>query len=305
MLNINYATAKQTKFSKKSTEQSVSFHYQWLDQVNKQQALSFSLDKTVLFGRYRNFKAYREKNAKMFVDQQVRKNLMKQPLADVQLSFLNENNSPQIQISGQNQQAVNKAAKEISALEQRLMAKYLTDNYYIEFTSYDNNRAIKPDHVRFARESVIDFKPLKPMILDTVSIQNVRMVTNYILGFVQSIPYSTLESRVTSSGAGFNPPFRTLWENQGDCDSKVTLTAALFRSLMPRIKMMLVFIDNHALLAIDIPSEGDEITINVDGINYVLAEPTGPHKMLMGELSEASEFAIRNGRYYAEPFFAD
>jgi hypothetical protein len=119
---------------------------------------------------------------------------------------------------------------------------------------------------------------------------------------VQSIPYSTLESRITSAGAGFNPPLKLLWENQGDCDSKVTLTAALLRSLMPRINIALIFIDNHALMGVNIAAEigSEEMTIEHNGITYLLAEPTGPALLALGTISEDSQQAILQGQYTIE-----
>lgn len=296
--------AEQVKFFKRNNSDSIEFNYQWLDQKDELQSLNFEIAKTALFDRFRNFRSYKADYARKYVDQRIKKKLSKEPLPNVQLSFSGVDKNMKIEITGKKSADIENAYQTIATLENELMQNYLSENFYMQFVSHNNNSAIKPDHARFAYESVADFKPLKQLILEKASIQNIRKVTNYVLGFVQSIPYSTLESRVTSSGAGFNPPLKTLWENQGDCDSKVTLTAALFRSLMPRIKMMLVFIDNHALLALNIPAEEDEVTITVDGFNYVLAEPTGPAKMLVGELAENSEFAIRNGRYFAEPFFA-
>ena len=300
----NTTWAKQVNFNKKTTDTHVQFNYQWLDQAQQTQSLSFAIEKKQLFDRFRNFKSYKAIHARKYIDQRMRRKLKRTPIPDVKIKFLGHSDNLQIELKGENQAAIDKAYQTIAQLEKDLIQEHLTRNFYTQFITYDNSYAIKPDHVRFAEESVADFALVKPIILDNVSIQNVRKVSDYVLGFVQSIPYSTLESRVTSSGAGFNPPLQTLWENQGDCDSKVTLTAAIFRALMPRIKMMLVFIDNHALLAINIPPEGDEITITVDGLEYVLAEPTGPAMMRVGELSADSEFAIRNGRYYAEAFFA-
>lgn len=297
--------AKQLDFSKQTTDQQVQFNYQWLDQAKQAQSLSFSINRTTLFDRFRNFKAYKAKHVRKYVNHQLRKKLRKSPIADVQVKFVNQGQNLQLDISGQNQTTVDQAYQTIAQIEKELVNEYLTRNFYTQFHSYNNNNAIKPDHVRFAQESVADLAVLKPLILNNVSIQRIREVSDYVLGFIQSIPYATLESRVTSTGAGFNPPLQTLWQNQGDCDSKVTLTAAILRALMPRIKMMLVFIDNHALLALNIPKEGDELTITVDGVAYVLAEPTGPAMMRVGEVSPDAEFAIRNGRYYAEAFFAE
>jgi hypothetical protein len=295
--------AKQLNFSKEINADQVQFNYQWLDQDQQTQSLNFTLNKVNIFNRFRNFRHYKAINARKYIDQKIRKKLIKNPIPNVKTKFLGTGGNLHIELLGENQAIIDQAYQTIAQLEKDLMKEHLTLNFYTQFLSYDNSYAIKPDHVRFAQESVADFATLKPIILDSVSIQNVRKVSNYVLGFVQSIPYDTLESKVTSTGAGFNPPLQTLWQNQGDCDSKVTLTASIFRSLMPRIKMMLVFIDNHAVLAINIPSENNELSINVDGTDYIFAEPTGPAMMRIGELSSDAEFAIRNGRYYAEAFF--
>ena len=234
----------------------------------------------------------------------MRKKLSQEPITGVKIKFLNSGDNLHLELTGTSQAVVDQAYQTIEKLEKKLLQEHLSQSFYTQFLSYDNSYAIKPDHVRFAQESVSDFAALKTLILDKVPSKNVREVSNYVLGFVQSIPYNTLESSVNSTGAGFNPPLQTLWQNQGDCDSKVTLSAAIFRALMPRIKMMLIFIDNHALLALNIPSKDDELSINVDGDNYILAEPTGPAMMPIGQLSDAAEFAVRNGQYYAEAFFA-
>ena len=296
------AWAKQLQFNKVTTDDFVEFNYQWLDQAQQTQSLSFTIDKVMIFDKFRNFKSYSADHAKKYVDQKIRQSLIKSPLPEVKVNFLGYADNLQIELQGKTQTAIDQAYSSIAQLEKNFMLEHLEQNYYTQFISFDNNLAIKPDHVRFAQASVIDFTKLKDLILNNFPDQNVREVANYVLGFVQSIPYSTLESRVTSTGAGFNPPLQTLWQNQGDCDSKVTLTTAIFRALMPRMKMMLVFIDNHALLAMNIKPEENELTITVDGDDYILAEPTGPALMKLGEISNDSEFAIRNGRYYAEPF---
>ncbi|WP_157673817.1 hypothetical protein [Cognaticolwellia beringensis] len=301
----SYAWAEQLDFSKKITDEYVQFNYQWLDQAQQTQSLSFAINKVIIFDRFRNFKGYSAPHAKKYVDQKIRQKLSQNPIDNVQTKFIGTGDNLQIELKSDNQNTLDQAYKTITKLKQGFMSEHLARNFYTQFVSYDNNVSIKPDHVRFAQTSVADFSVLKALILNKVSSQNVREVGDYVLGFVQSIPYSTLESRTTSTGAGFNPPLQTLFQNQGDCDSKVTLTAAIYRALMPRMKMMLVFIDNHALLAINIPSKGNELTITVDGLAYILAEPTGPALMRVGELTADSEFAIRNGRYYAEAFFAE
>lgn len=303
ILNFSNATwAEQVQFNKKNVDDYVQFNYRWIDQTQQLQSLSFAIDKVMIFDRFRNFKRYNAIYAKQYVDQKIRQSLVKSPIPNVSVNFLGYGENLHIELQGKNQADIDKAYSTITQLEKDFMLEQLEQNYYTQFMSFDNQLAIKPDHARFAHTSVADFSALKDIILEKFPEQDIREVTNYVLGFVQSIPYSTLESRTTSTGAGFNPPLQTLWQNQGDCDSKVTLIAAIYRALMPRIKMMLVFIDNHALLAMNIEPNADELTITVDEVNYILVEPTGPAMMKIGEVSADSEFAIRNGRYYAEPF---
>jgi len=297
---VSSVYAQQLHFSKVENDESYQFNYQWQDIENKPQSLNFALTKSILFNQFRDFKTFKPKMAERHISKSVVKYLRKEPINGVIVTYnaLSEG----INISSKSQQKLSLAQRKIGELKDQFAREYLNKNHYHYFKTHNNVQAIKPDHAKFAKMSVDDLKPIKSIILDKVSIKNIRKATNYILGFVQSIPYSRLESRVDSAGAGFNPPLKVLWENQGDCDSKVTLTASLLRTLMPRIKMVLVFIDNHALIGIDVLPQGDEINITVDGVTYLLAEPTGPAKYPLGTLDETSKLAISQGQYTAEKF---
>lgn len=294
------AAAKQLHFSKVEKGDFYQFNYQWEDHQKKAQSISFSLSKSVLFNKFRNFRTYKPKLVARHISNKIMRYLNKNPIENIQIDY--DKKSASITVKGSDLALVNDAKEKILTLHDEFTETYLQTNWYHTFTTYDHIQAIKPDHVTFASLSADDLKPMKPLILETVSIQNIRKVTDHVLAFVQSIPYSTLNSRVESSGSGFNPPLKLLWENQGDCDSKVTLTAAILRALMPRIKMVLIFIDNHALIGIDVLAKTDEITITLDGTTYLLAEPTGPALLPLGTLNQTSELAIIQGQYTAEKF---
>lgn len=300
-----FAFASQISFHKTDQGNSYLFEYQWLDHDEKTQSMAFSLTKKDLFQRYRSFSSYKPKLAAEFVNNAMRKKLIMSPLKDVTVNFIRQGDEYSAQIIGKKQQAIDSASMQLAKLQESFMQDYLRKKYYHRFLTPDQTSAIKPDHARIAIESAPVFKSLKPTIMKKASIKNIRRVSNFILGFVQNVPYSTLESRVTSSGAGFNPPFKLLWENQGDCDSKVTLSAALLRMMMPRIKMVLVFIDNHALIGIDVAPEGNDITVEHEGTTFVLAEPTGPALYKLGAIAPESENAIFSGRYTLEAFYSD
>lgn len=298
--------AEQLSFKKKRVEDGYQFSYSWRDNKQNIQSLSFTLNNEQLFDRYRHFGEYQPHVAQEHVNNALRRHVISNPTPGV-FVILDNPGGGQIsaKIRGNDQQLIQETETKLQQLGKGFKEEYLNKIFYHEFVTPDNDIAVKPDHPRIANESAQDFKQLKDIIIEKASIKNIRRVTNFILGFVQNIPYSTLESRVTSSGAGFNPPNRLLWENQGDCDSKVTLTASLLRMMMPRIKMALVFIDGHALIGIEVmPSPGDDF-IEHEGIQYVLAEPTGPALLPLGTIDEESAIAIHSGYYSLNLFHAD
>ena len=305
LLLIAPVPAKQLSFTKKVQENSYLFNYQWLDHDKVSQSINFSLTKSALFERFRILKPYQSEFAQKTILRSVKKQLRKQPLIGARAVFKQQEGKTVIQVQGQDEDKVSVAYQQLKRIEQAVTKEYFNKNYYQRFTTHDQQVGIKVNHVNIAQDSVADFKALKPIILDIVSIENVRKVTNFVLSFVQSIPYSTLESRLTSSGAGFNPPAKLLWENQGDCDSKMALTASILRALMPRIDMAMLYIDGHAFIGIAIPAAADEVSIEHQGVNYLLAEPTGPALYKLGSLAPESELAINQGHYVVEEFHSD
>lgn len=302
LLFIGKGQAQQLSFSKTQIEQGYRFHYQWLDHSETKQEISFILAQEGLFERFRRFKNYQSNYAQKTILRRIKKHMQKKPIAGVQIHYRQQQNYFSITAKGLDNNKVAKTYQELALLEAKITREYLQETYYQAFTNHEQISGIKVDHASIANDSVVDLKALKPIILDQVSIQNIRKAANYVLSFVQSIPYSALESRLTSSGAGFNPPLQLLWQNQGDCDSKMTLTAALLRALMPRIEMALIYIDGHAFIGINIPAEAGEVTIEHEEVNYLLAEPTGPALLPLGKLAPESELAINQGHYIAENY---
>lgn len=302
---FNSISAKQISFNKQLNNDHYRFSYQWLDHNKEPQSMSFSLTKTALFQRFRALKRFQGDYAQKTIMRQVKQQVNKTSLPGAQAVFLRQNGKTVIQVKGHNEANVALFYQKIKEIERAVTTEFFKKNYFQHFTTPEQEQGIKMDYVSIARDSVADFKTLKPLILEQVSIKNIRKVTDYVLSFVQSIPYSPLTSRIDSSGAGFNPPAKLIWENQGDCDSKVTLTATILRALMPRIDMAMIYIDQHAFIGIAVPANAGEMTINYQGVSYLLGEPTGPGKYRLGKLAPESELAVNQGRYVAEKFHSD
>ena len=292
--------AKQLSFTKQENGDDYSFDYQWLDYKRTKNHLAFSLSKDLLFNKFRTFKSYQPEIADITIKKNILKIWRNTPLPNSQLRLIKKQNIYELKLSTSNDEDLKLAQEKLAEIERQAKKDYFEKSYYHEFYNADDLLAIKPNHTQIAYSSVDDLKFIKPIILAEVDIKNIRNATNYVLGFSQAIPYAKLESRVTSSGAGFSPPATLLWENQGDCDSKVTLTAALLRSLMPRVKIALVFIDGHALIGIETGIKGDDMSITIDKVDYILGEPTGPATLPLGTISDESAQAILNGMYIVE-----
>lgn len=292
-------------FTKQRHDELYTFNYLWLDYQNNQQTISFNLSNSALFERFRMLKSYKREFAEKSILRSVKKQLRQHPLKGAQAFFQPQNGKMIITVKGPDEESVALGYQQIKEIEQKETDKHFKKNFYQAFVNHDNQTGIKVNHIDVANSSVADFKSLKNIILEKVSIKNIRKVTNYVLGFVQNIPYSTLESRISSSGAGFNPPATLIWENQGDCDSKMTLTATLLRALMPRIDMAMIYINQHAFIGIAIPAEAGEMTVAHEGIVYLLAEPTGPALYPLGKLAPESELAINQGQYVVEAYHSD
>jgi hypothetical protein len=302
MFFSSLAEAEQLSFNKLASGQSHSFHYRWNDWRNQTHQLDFTIANQALFKRFRNFRGYQHQIASKYFLQTLKKELNKQQFNSVKFEFNVEGDSLEASIKGQDQEALNQASQWLTEAKQRVRLQFLQENFYNEILTHQGELGIKPDHVRIASESLFDLAPVVEQIYLKVPHESPREIINYVLSFVQSIPYNKLESRITSSGSGFNPPTRLLFQNQGDCDSKVTLAATILKSLYPKATMVIVYLPGHALLGIQASYENGEKNIKIGSQHFVLAEPTGPALLPMGEISQESEIAINNGQYVTEQF---
>ncbi len=186
-----YASAEQT-FIKKKHADSVSFHYEWLDYSHQQQRLDFSLNKQVIFNEFRNFKSYKPLLAEAFIQHSLKQKLTKNPITGINISFKKLQGKYKVKLTGKDQQKLALAEQQINTLEQQYFTQYLENNNYQQFVMPNNIQGIKPNHIKFAEQSVEPLKVIKPLILKSLPSKNIRNATNYVLNFVQNIPYAPL-----------------------------------------------------------------------------------------------------------------
>jgi len=207
----------------------------------------------------------------------------------------------QVEVSSRSQELANRWQKNMEKSQTQAFDRYLHEHYFTRFTSFMGEEAVKPDHLRYIDENKIPLLPVAQSIYDMLpSGSESRSYVNLLLSWVQSIPYNSLENRLTSNGAGYLPPLAVINNNQGDCDSKAVLMASLIRSLLPEVKMVMVYLPNHAVLGISLPFRTNEPIVRLDGTDYLLMETSGPAIMAIGETGEKTKLALARGRYIFE-----
>lgn len=295
------AGAEQLKFKKAQSESGVLFSYEWLDMESTRQSISFELPHTAIKAAPTQQANYRPKIAQRYVTVALMEAAKKVNPKEARVKIIPKRDSIDIQVKGADEDKVESILSNLKAVQQEAYNAYLDEHYFTRFTTLFNQKAIKPDHTRYAAESVKPLVAASQAFYEKVNVQSdSRAYFSLILSWLQSIPYDTLEDRVVSNGSGYAPPINVLMQNVGDCDSKAVLASSMVRAFLPSTKMIMVFLPNHALLGIALtPMVGDR-TIVHDGETYVLYDPTGPALIPFGQVSEDTERYIVTGRYQVE-----
>lgn len=292
--------AQQVAFNKSKQNKQVLFNYTWTDNQELSRDITFALPLSQL--NKQNHKKFIPELAQQYVYIELHKAARKIDPREARVQIQRRGQEIQIQVTSRSNKLLDRWQRSMNQSQDKALNQYLEDNYYSHFRSYLGQEAVKPDHLRYIKENQAALLPIAQAVYDKLpSNSETRSYVNLVLSWVQSIPYNELKNRVTSNGAGYLPPLSVVANNQGDCDSKTVLMASLIRSLLPDVKMTMVFLPNHALLGIVLPFRTNEQTIDIDGLDYLLMEPTGPAKIPLGEIADSSARDISGNMYSLEP----
>lgn len=270
-------------------------NYQWRDQNNTLRNLNFTLQQPGSEGLFDSLR--------QLSPQRINRSLIR-PLSQ----YARAQGWHQLEVSLASQQSAiiyepnlrnSKTAQKRTALmreREQIERQLLLEKHYLTFLNVPPNQyGVAPDHPRIALASSSAVAPVSRAFYDSLGGSSPRQYVDVITSFIQSIPYSPLTNRLEAGGKGFSPPAQLLIENRGDCDSKVTLAAAVLRNLMPNISMAVVYLPNHALLAIAINALDDDTTIEHQGVKLVVLELAGPTQLSVGKLTDTSALHVLNG----------
>lgn len=295
--------AEQLSFKKKSNIDNVQFEYQWRDLQGNTQAVSFALSTETMHSLPTVQPNYQPQIVQRHITVALQKEASTVDPREAIINIVPQNGRVAIKVKSSNEAIADKTLSRLHTVKQMAFNDYLTSHYYTEFTTLFNQHSIKPDHARYIKESIKPLIPISQAFYEQVELStnsNARAFLNLLLGWSQSIPYNAMEDRVASNGSGFAPPLGLITQNAGDCDSKAVLISALLQAGLPTTGIVMVLLPHHALLGIELtPIRGEE-TLIVDGVKYVLFDPTGPRLLPFGQVSEDTRRYITTGRYQIE-----
>lgn len=286
------ASAGQTYFNSHGGQLNVG----WQDKDGKAQQLTYRLES----GKLPPLIAYRP--ARMQED--VLQSLLQQAATEfpeVQIALSRPD--MKLHLKSRNQDKAREALAWLTQQRDKLESEWLKQHYFQPFTPPDGVPAIKQDHVRIALESRTELAPLADQLKQagTTETEARQKTVAHVLGFIQAIPYQLLDSQSGRSGKGFLSPRQVLEQNRGDCDSKVTLMAAMLVQLFPELRQAMVFVPGHALLGVALPAKPGEATLSWEGETYLLMEPTGPGQFAMGRIASTSQTLVDSKQLSVQP----
>ncbi|PAJ75818.1 hypothetical protein CJF42_02965 [Pseudoalteromonas sp. NBT06-2] len=291
----------QAKILQKTVnENSTQFDYSWQDHNHKMQTLSFTLPKTLINNKYRRFKRYDKDKAMNHIYKALLEQASTYNPREVRVQFKQLYSQLSYTIKSKNKKKIIEVEQQLKELENKTYLDFLEKHHYIQFNTPWTGTKIKPNHHKFVIEGIDYLEPVTQAIRESISVKKPRVLINFVLSWLQSIPYSTLESRTESSDLGYYPPIRVIAQNIGDCDSKMTLMAAIIKKIYPRLSVSLIYLPKHALIGFQLPILKSDKFTTINGLPYILAEPVGPAKYPLSEIADTSIGYIDAKSYFHE-----
>ncbi|MFZ2587876.1 MAG: hypothetical protein WAZ18_07160 [Alphaproteobacteria bacterium] len=181
----------------------------------------------------------------------------------------------------------------MNGVRDKALEAYLYDHFYTRA----GDGYVMPDHKRIVQRYGPALAPVQAAIRQATRGMQPREVVDFVMGFLQSIPYDLLGNRATSNGAGFQTPYGLLLGNKGDCDTKSVALLALLRGLFPKTRLTMVYVTEHAFVGVALPRTATDYALNLKGSAFVLADPTGPRLLRLGEVDGGALGELEGGKY--------
>jgi len=210
---------------------------------------------------------------------------------DVELKVRGLDRGITISASGRDRRAMKEAMNAAQDAADVAFEAYLTQHRWTR-----HKGKIQPDHEALVRDYTDDLEPLANALargLDLDDPDDRRAFVRRALCFVQSIPYE--ERKRGKDYAGYRRPLAVLGAKKGDCDSKSVLYLAILRAALPDLPVAMMYIPNHAFVAVGLDKQEGDLCVRVAGTRMIVAEPVGPARTRFGDAGKRSKGHVRCG----------
>jgi len=281
------APSAQKAFDVEKGEQRWDFSYRWKDAQNDVQRVSFSLPADALRADREEITWLPRKQMNQAVASDVRTWGKRQRGVDVKVKVAG--GGVRTEVSG-DRSKVKSVLREAETVRDEAVDAWLAENGFMRLGD-----ALSFDHAAIVQEVASDLDPVAAAL--RAGTASDREFVERALSFVQAIPY---EARKKQGGdPGYRRPLALLSRNRGDCDSKSVLFLALVRAELPRVPLSVVYVPNHALTGVGLPSRSGDRSFKADGVEYLYAEPVGPALFALGDPAKENRRAGKRGEVRA------
>ena len=294
LLLIPWSQAAPLRLTLQQQNDGLQFDYRFLIDGIPQQ-LSFTLADSALNNTLRQFKPFKPALFRQYLWRDIQRHVAQYPGASVQR--LPRKDSLEYRLKTSDPALLQQLQTELANLQQEKTAEFLQREFYRYHRLPDGRQVIIPDHARLMQESLPMLLPVANALHNNVVQLTSRQAVNYISQWIQQIPYQDLSDRLQSSGASYSTPLRVLRENRADCDSKAVLLAALIRMLLPDMRLAIVYLPDHAVLALRLTPQADDSKVSIAGVDYILVDATGPALLPVGRLSDRYKIYTQSGGF--------
>ena len=282
VFSFNPAFAQQTHFASRADGAWGWLDFGWRDAARQPHTLSFALPLDDLRRGADEFTLPPEEAMHAFVAEKMQAYARQHSVGGVRIEVARKGNGFDVRAEGPPGADLDGHMSALRRVQEDAQETFLNGRFYTKIGAPNGVNTFMPDHVRLVARYTPALQPLVEALRAQTQGLDDRQTVNHVLQFLQSIPYDTLENRQTSMGAGFITPYGLLGRNRGDCDSKSVALAAILRGLRPNLSLVMVYVPQHALLAVGLPQGPHDYALKLKEGVFVLADPTGPALLPLG-----------------------
>lgn len=287
------AHASQTAFRTKHQNGHVILAYKWEDRHRDTYTIQFNLPQDAVSQGNREFVAFDNTTANNHAYTIVRDYIHSQNIKGLDIQKTRQGFNLSYNGPSYRSARVQQLMEEAQTLRDKAYNDFISNAYYTRM----DDKTIMPDHKRIAKRYIKAMRPVAEALAKDMRSMTQRERINHLMHFLQSIPYDTLTNRYNSNGAGFQTPYGLLINNKGDCDTKAVALMALLRNFYPKMRMVMVYVKDHAFIAINMPPKAGEKTLQLNNTPFIIADPTGPAQVKLGEPDPRALKALKKGAY--------